>query len=57
VIVVIRELYFQYFKVELERRNQISIPNRALLLAVEALALHDDIQPLDGERVEVIKVG
>lgn len=40
---VIRKLYFQYFKVELERRNQISIPNRALLLA-------------DGERVEVVKV-
>lgn len=35
---VMRELYFQYFKVELERRNQISIPDRTVLLAVEALA-------------------
>lgn len=42
----IREFYFQYFKVELERRNQISIPDRALRLAVEQLALNADIQPL-----------
>lgn len=42
---VMRELYFQYFKVELERRNQISIPDRSLLLAVEQLALHANIEP------------
>jgi hypothetical protein len=53
---VIRELYFQYFKVELERRNQISIPNRALLLAVEALALQGDIQPLATEMQRVLQV-
>lgn len=53
---VIRELYFQYFKVELERRNQISIPDRALLLAVEALALGDDIQPLATEVQRVLQL-
>jgi hypothetical protein len=50
----IQELYFHYFKVELERRNQISIPDRALLLAVEALALHDDIQLLATEIQRVL---
>jgi len=30
---VMRELYFQYFKVELERRNQITISSRAMLSA------------------------
>jgi hypothetical protein len=50
----IQELYFHYFKVELERRNQISIPDRALLLAVEALALDDDIQPLATEMQRVL---
>ncbi len=50
----IQELYFHYFKVELERRNQITIPDRALLLAVEALALHDDIQPLVTEMQRVL---
>ncbi|MDD5391702.1 MAG: AAA family ATPase [Thiothrix sp.] len=50
----IQELYFQYFKVELERRNEVSIPDRALLQAVEALALHDDIQPLATEMQRVL---
>lgn len=40
------ELYFQYFKVEIERRNQITISDRTLLLAVEKLGLYSDIQPL-----------
>lgn len=53
---VMRELYFQYFKVELERRNQISIPDRALLLAVEQLALHADIQPLMVEMQRVLQL-
>ncbi len=53
---VMRELYFQYFKVELERRNQISIPDRALLLAVETLALRDDIQPLVAELERVLQL-
>ncbi|HRJ51396.1 MAG TPA: AAA family ATPase [Candidatus Thiothrix moscowensis] len=52
----IHELYFHYFKVELERRNQISIPNRALMLAVESLALHDDIQPLADEMQRVLQM-
>lgn len=52
----IQELYFHYFKVELERRNQISIPGNTLLQAVEALALHDDIQPLVTEMQRVLQV-
>ncbi|MFZ1344264.1 MAG: AAA family ATPase [Thiothrix eikelboomii] len=42
----IREFYFHYFKVELERRNQFSIPNHTLRLAVEQLAVNADFQPL-----------
>ncbi len=53
---VMRELYFQYFKVELERRNQISIPDRALLLAVEQLALHADLQPLVTEMQRALQL-
>lgn len=53
---VMRELYFQYFKVELERRNQISIPDRAVLLAVEVLALRNDIQPLIAELDRVLQL-
>lgn len=45
----IRELYYQYFKVELERRNQITIPNRAIEQAMIALALNNDMQPLINE--------
>jgi hypothetical protein len=53
---VIRELYFQYFKVELERRNQIRIPDQAVLQAIERLALHDDIQPLINEMQGVLQL-
>lgn len=53
---VIRELYFQYFKVELERRNRISIPDRAVLMAVEALALQNDMQPLVAELEKVLQL-
>ena len=53
---VIGELYFQYFKVELERRNQITISSRDMLLAVEAIALHDDIQPLVTELEKVLQL-
>ncbi|SDZ95116.1 PD-(D/E)XK nuclease superfamily protein [Thiothrix caldifontis] len=53
---VMQELYFQYFKVELERRNQISIPNRALRMALETLALHDNIQPLADEMQRVLQL-
>ena len=50
---VIKVLYFEYFKVEIERKNQIMISNRTIEKAVIALALHDDIQPLrlEAERV------
>ncbi|OQX02302.1 MAG: AAA family ATPase, partial [Thiothrix lacustris] len=53
---VIRELYFQYFKVEIERRNQITISDRTLLLAVEKLALYSDIQPLVAELERVLQL-
>ncbi|WP_020396099.1 AAA family ATPase [Thiolinea disciformis] len=53
---VMRELYFQYFKVELERRNQITISDRAILLAVETLALDNHIQPLMAELEQVLKL-
>jgi hypothetical protein len=53
---VVRELYFQYFKVELERRNQMTISNRAIALAVEVLALHDDIQPLITEMERALQL-
>ncbi len=53
---VMRELYFQYFKVELERRNQINIPDRALALSIEALALQGTIQPLVDEMVRALQL-
>ena len=53
---VINELYFQYFKVEVERRNHITISNRNQLLAVQALALKGDIQPLIRELEQVLQL-
>ncbi|QQZ28524.1 AAA family ATPase [Thiothrix subterranea] len=52
----IREFYFHYFKVELERRNQMSIPNHTLRLAVEKLALYADFQPLLDEMVRALRL-
>ncbi len=53
---VMQEMYFQYFKVELERRNQIEIPNRGLASAVASLAADDNIQPLMDEMQRVLQV-
>ncbi len=53
---VMRELYFQYFKVELERLNQMTIPNRAIAVAMETLALCDDIQPLVNEMTRALQL-
>ena len=53
---VIRVLYFQYFKVELERINQIHVPVRPILKAVEVLALRNDIQPLVQETAKVLQL-
>lgn len=50
---VIKVLYFEYFKVEIERKNQITISNRTIEKAIIALALHDNIEPL---RIEVERV-
>jgi hypothetical protein len=52
----IQEFYFHYFKVELERRNQMSIPNHHLRLAVEQLALNADFQPLLSEMVRALQL-
>ncbi|MBK8453763.1 MAG: AAA family ATPase [Thiofilum sp.] len=52
----IQEFYFHYFKVELERRNQFSIPNHTLRLAVEQLALYADFQPLLAEMVRALQL-
>ncbi len=53
---VIRELYFQYFKVELEQRNQLTLPNQALAAAIETLALQGELQPLADEMQGVLRV-
>ncbi|WP_020558446.1 AAA family ATPase [Thiofilum flexile] len=52
----IQEFYFHYFKVELERRNQFSIPNHHLRLAVEQLALNADFEPLLVEMVRALQL-
>ena len=41
---------------ELERRNQMSIPNHTLRLAVEKLALYADFQPLLDEMVRALRL-
>ncbi len=51
---VIRELYFQYFKVELEQRNQLTLPNQTLAAAIETLGLSGDLQPLAVEMERVL---
>lgn len=53
---VIRELYFQYFKVELEQRNQLTLPNQTLAVAIETLALQGELQPLAVEMQGVLQV-
>ncbi|MEZ5480023.1 MAG: AAA family ATPase [Thiolinea sp.] len=53
---VMRELYFRYFKVELERLNDLSISTHAMRLAVEALALRADMQPLITELERVLQL-
>ena len=52
---VIKVLYFEYFKVEIERKNQIAISIRTIEQAVVALALHNDIEPLRLEAERVLK--
>ncbi len=52
---VIRELYFQYFKVELEQRNQLKLSNQTLPVAIETLALQGDLQPLAVEMQRVLQ--
>ncbi|MCP4339984.1 MAG: AAA family ATPase [Desulfobulbaceae bacterium] len=51
---VIRQLYFEYFKKEVEQRSQISIDSGILKRAVRELALHNDISPLAKEIEQVL---
>lgn len=43
---VIRTLYYEYFKVELERREQIKMPGAQIEESIISLALHNDPLPL-----------
>ena len=52
----IQALYYQYFKVELERRNQIRISGDAAEQSVAALALQNDIKPLVTELEQVLQL-
>ena len=52
---VIRELYFQYFKVELEERSQLTLPDQTLAAAIEVLALQGKLQPLAEEMAKVLQ--
>ena len=51
---VIRQLYFEYFKKEIEQRSQIAIDSGRLKKAVRELALHGDISPLAEEIEQVL---
>lgn len=52
---VIRELYFQYFKVALEQRNQLTLPDQTLAQAIETLGLQGELQPLAAEMERVLQ--
>ncbi|MCI5138309.1 MAG: AAA family ATPase, partial [Candidatus Electrothrix sp. AR1] len=43
---VIEQLYYRYFKTEIELRSQITLDNSRLKEAVRQLALHNNIKPL-----------
>ena len=51
---VIQRLYFEYFKVELERRGQFTISSDAIENAVIAMALHNNIAPFTEEIANVL---
>lgn len=53
---VIKQLYFAYFKVEIERKSQLNLPPLELQQAVTALALRNDIEPLRQEIQQVLQV-
>lgn len=53
---VIKTLYFDYFKVELERRNQLSLPMQSMQQAVGALALRNEIEPLRQEIQRLLQI-
>ena len=46
---VIQKLYYEYFRIEIERHSQIIVDNRLLTEAVKQLALHNKIAPLTEE--------
>ncbi len=51
---VIRQLYFEYFKKEVEQRSQVSIDSGKLKKAVRELALQGNITPLAEEIGQVL---
>ena len=51
---VIQQLYYDYFKEEIEQRAQISISKDAIENAVAELALHNNINPLTEEIDKVL---
>ncbi|WLE99167.1 MAG: AAA family ATPase [Candidatus Electrothrix communis] len=51
---VIEQLYYRYFKTEIELRSQITLDNSRLKEAVRQLALHNNIKPLLEETRKVL---
>ena len=53
---VIERLYYEYFKVEVEQRSQITIDNRKIQDAIAALAMQGTISPLAAEIKKVLEL-
>jgi len=53
---VIKVLYFQYFKIEIERKNNLAITLRDLEKSVVALALHNDFELFRHEIERVLQI-
>ncbi|MBL0708032.1 MAG: PD-(D/E)XK nuclease domain-containing protein, partial [Sulfurimonas sp.] len=53
---VIKHLYFNYFQVELERKNSLKFNDMSLKDAIFDLALKGDVKPFETELREVLQV-
>ncbi len=53
---VIKVLYFEYFKVEIERLNEMKISIRTVEKAIVAMALKNNMQPLRDEMQRVLSI-
>jgi hypothetical protein len=51
---VVRKLYYDYFRAEIEQRSKIRVSSRAVENAVAELALHNNIKPLIEEISKVL---